>query len=195
MFQLGSDFSQWPQPGSSSSTRAADQSSPIILSPYEIQRHQQRMQLHEQLRGGGRVTRRDEVTGTETRSELIIRNASLSDNGTYHCEASNKAARAVSNFTLHVTSVVDAPEILQVKVLCLHEVKQLEDRIVLPHTCFAGYLSPPLSPKRLHPTLAAPTFKVVGLARGQTHTNTTLGRHTQTHFKWERAGAGSYFLF
>ena len=49
------------------------------------------------------------------RSELLIQNTSLEDNGTYHCEARNKAARAVSNFTLHVTSVIDAPEILKVK--------------------------------------------------------------------------------
>ena len=49
-----------------------------------------------------------------SRSELLIQNTSLEDNGTYHCEARNKAARAVSNFTLHVTSVVDSPEILKV---------------------------------------------------------------------------------
>jgi len=40
---------------------------------------------------------------------------SAEDNGTYHCEASNKAGAAVSNFTLVVSSLHDdAPKIMQV---------------------------------------------------------------------------------
>ncbi len=42
-------------------------------------------------------------SGLETRSELLVRNASAVDNGTFYCRAENKADRIVSNFTLHVT--------------------------------------------------------------------------------------------
>ena len=41
--------------------------------------------------------------------------SSIQDNGTYFCQAENKAARTVSNFTLHVTDSVDSPTILQVQ--------------------------------------------------------------------------------
>ena len=54
-----------------------------------------------------RIVRLDRVShgGMETRSELLIRNASsLSDNGTFHCQAQNKAAKTISNFTLHVSN-------------------------------------------------------------------------------------------
>ena len=37
------------------------------------------------------------------RSELFIRGTGPADNGTYRCQAENKAATATSNFTLHVT--------------------------------------------------------------------------------------------
>ena len=51
----------------------------------------------------------------ETRSELFIQKTGLADNGTYHCQAENKAARVVSNFTLHVTDAgASAPTILEV---------------------------------------------------------------------------------
>ncbi len=52
---------------SSRSGRPADQSSPIILSPYEIQRHQQRMQQQQQQDKQLRVIRRDQVGEGETR--------------------------------------------------------------------------------------------------------------------------------
>ena len=55
-----------------------------------------------------------QVSHGETRSELLIQNTSAGDNGTYHCQAENKAARSVSNFTLHVTMHVDPPKILKV---------------------------------------------------------------------------------
>ena len=37
------------------------------------------------------------------RSELFIQGTGPADNGTYRCQAENKAATATSNFTLHVT--------------------------------------------------------------------------------------------
>ena len=62
-----------------------------------------------------RVIRHDDLAGSgETRSELLIQQTSIQDNGTYFCQAENKAARSVSNFTLHVTDSVDSPTILQV---------------------------------------------------------------------------------
>jgi hypothetical protein len=51
------------------------------------------------------------------RSELVIEHTGAGDNGTYYCQAENKAARSVSNFTLHVTDRdfnPDGPTILQV---------------------------------------------------------------------------------
>ena len=45
--------------------------------------------------------------GGNIRSELFIQGTGPADNGTYRCQAENKAARATSNFTLHVT---DRPE-------------------------------------------------------------------------------------
>ena len=61
------------------------------------------------------MIRHDDVTGTgESRSELLIQQTNAHDNGTYYCQAENKAARSVSNFTLHVTNSVDSPTILQV---------------------------------------------------------------------------------
>ena len=72
-----------------------------------------RPELHQRIR----VIRHDDVTGTgESRSELLIQQTSPNDNGTYYCEAVNKAASSVSNFTLHVTDSVDAPTILQVRI-------------------------------------------------------------------------------
>ncbi len=69
---------------------------------------------------GGRVVRHDVVSADgETRSELLIVDTSEADNGTYHCRAENKAARAVSNFTLHVVSgsgAHGAPKILHLKL-------------------------------------------------------------------------------
>ena len=63
------------------------------------------------------MIRHDDVTGTgESRSELLIQQTNAHDNGTYYCQAENKAARSVSNFTLHVTNSVDSPTILQVYV-------------------------------------------------------------------------------
>ena len=44
----------------------------------------------------------------------MIQQTNIHDNGTYFCQAENKAARSVSNFTLHVTDGVDTPTILQV---------------------------------------------------------------------------------
>ena len=41
--------------------------------------------------------------GGNIRSELFIQGTGPADNGTYRCQAENKAARATSNFTLHVT--------------------------------------------------------------------------------------------
>ena len=62
-----------------------------------------------------RVIRHDDLAGSgETRSELLIQQTNIKDNGTYFCQAENKAARSVSNFTLHVTDSVDSPTILQV---------------------------------------------------------------------------------
>ena len=73
-----------------------------------------RLQHHEKLQRI-RVIRHDDVTGTgESRSELLIQQTNSHDNGTYYCQAENKAARSVSNFTLHVTDSVDSPTILQV---------------------------------------------------------------------------------
>ena len=62
-----------------------------------------------------RISRHDEIADGETRSELLIQDAASNDNGTYHCQAENKAGRSVSNFTLHVISHVDSPKILQVR--------------------------------------------------------------------------------
>ena len=63
------------------------------------------------------MIRHDDVLGTgETRSELLIQKTSVNDNGTYFCQAQNKAATTISNFTLHVTNSVDSPTILQVKL-------------------------------------------------------------------------------
>ena len=45
--------------------------------------------------------------GGNIRSELFIQGTGPADNGTYRCQAENKAARAVSNFTLHVTDRTD----------------------------------------------------------------------------------------
>jgi len=56
----------------------------------------------------------------KNRSELVIEHTGVGDNGTYYCQAENKAARSISNFTLHVTDREfnpDAPTILQVKGL------------------------------------------------------------------------------
>ena len=53
------------------------------------------------------------------RSELVIEHTGVGDNGTYYCQAENKAARSISNFTLHVTDRdlnPDAPTILQVRL-------------------------------------------------------------------------------
>ena len=74
---------------------------------------ERRPELHQRIR----VIRHDDVrTGSgESRSELLIQQTSPNDNGTYYCEAVNKAASSVSNFTLHVTDSVDAPTILQVR--------------------------------------------------------------------------------
>ncbi len=73
-----------------------------------------------------RVIRHDDVTGSgETRSELLIQHTSSDDNGTYYCQAENKAARSVSNFTLHVTDGTDAPTILQVLSQLYHDVTNL----------------------------------------------------------------------
>lgn len=64
-----------------------------------------------------RVIRQEDVTGTgETRSELLIQHTNVHDNGTYYCQAENKAARSISNFTLHVTDSVDTPTILQLRL-------------------------------------------------------------------------------
>ena len=41
--------------------------------------------------------------GGNIRSELFIQGTGPADNRTYRCQAENKAARATSNFTLHVT--------------------------------------------------------------------------------------------
>lgn len=72
-------------------------------------------QRHDQLQRI-RVIRHDDVMGTgESRSELLIQHTSPNDNGTYYCQAQNKAARTVSNFTVHVTDSVDAPTILQAR--------------------------------------------------------------------------------
>lgn len=62
-----------------------------------------------------RIYRHDIISDSETRSELLIHNTSVYDNGTYRCEAKNKAALSVSNFTLHVTDHIDTPKILQVR--------------------------------------------------------------------------------
>ena len=54
------------------------------------------------------------------RSELVIEHTGAGDNGTYYCQAENKAARSISNFTLHVTDrevASDGPTILQVRTL------------------------------------------------------------------------------
>ena len=45
--------------------------------------------------------------GGNIRSELFIQGTGPADNGTYRCQAENKAARATSNFTLHVTDRAD----------------------------------------------------------------------------------------
>ena len=45
----------------------------------------------------------DGMFGGNIRSELFIQGTGPADNGTYRCQAENKAARATSNFTLHVT--------------------------------------------------------------------------------------------
>ena len=70
------------------------ESSPIVFSRPDNKHFQ------------NRIVRLDRVyeDALETRSELLVRNASLLDNGTFHCQAENKAARIISNFTLHVTS-------------------------------------------------------------------------------------------
>ena len=75
---------------------------------------ERRPELHQRIR----VIRHDDElrSGTgESRSELLIQQTSPNDNGTYYCQAVNKAASSVSNFTLHVTDSVDAPTILQVR--------------------------------------------------------------------------------
>ena len=54
------------------------------------------------------------------RSELVIEHTGAGDNGTYYCQAENKAARSISNFTLHVTDrevASDGPTILQVRTV------------------------------------------------------------------------------
>eukprot|EP00095_Tigriopus_kingsejongensis_P009338 maker-scaffold247_size239117-snap-gene-1.26 protein:Tk09338 transcript:maker-scaffold247_size239117-snap-gene-1.26-mRNA-1 annotation:"PREDICTED: uncharacterized protein LOC103514474" len=64
-----------------------------------------------------RIFRHDVIISeTETRSELLLHNTSLQDNGTYHCQAENKAARSVSNFTLHIADHVVTPKILQLRL-------------------------------------------------------------------------------
>ena len=48
----------------------------------------------------------------------MIEHTGVGDNGTYYCQAENKAARSISNFTLHITdreASSDAPTILQVR--------------------------------------------------------------------------------
>ena len=81
---------------------------------------ERRPELHQRIR----VIRHDDVrTGSgESRSELLIQQTSPNDNGTYYCEAVNKAASSVSNFTLHVTDSVDAPTILQVRNFTVVEI-------------------------------------------------------------------------
>lgn len=66
---------------------------------------------------GVRFVRHDIIgEGGETRSELLIRNTTIHDNGTFHCQAMNKAATVRSNFTLHVTGGhTREPKILQVR--------------------------------------------------------------------------------
>lgn len=63
-----------------------------------------------------RIVRRDEVSAGEVRSELLIRDTKIQDNGTYHCQADNKADRAVSNITLHVLTGRDEPKILHLRL-------------------------------------------------------------------------------
>ena len=70
----------------------------------------------------------------ETRSELFIQKTGLADNGTYHCQAENKAARVVSNFTLHVTEGASAPTILEVMTALFHHTTTTRTvRVVLSH--------------------------------------------------------------
>ena len=71
-------FQNWPQPPESEHpSQSAYHSRPAGPS----------------VAGNPRITRRDRVSadGGETRSELLIREASAADNGTYHCRAENKA--------------------------------------------------------------------------------------------------------
>ena len=68
--------------------------------------------------------------GGNIRSELFIQGTGPADNGTYRCQAENKAARAVSNFTLHVTDRTDGGNlgsgtIMQVLVLKLFLNKEM----------------------------------------------------------------------
>ena len=58
----------------------------------------------------------------------MIQQTNIHDNGTYFCQAENKAARSVSNFTLHVTDGVDTPTILQVSHIITN--KRYEVQIV-----------------------------------------------------------------
>lgn len=79
--------------------------------------HRNSVQRHADQLQRIRVMRHDDVMGSgESRSELLISQTSPHDNGTYYCQAENKAARSVSNFTLHVTDSVDSPTILQVGI-------------------------------------------------------------------------------
>ena len=93
---------------------------------------ERRPELHQRIR----VIRHDDVrTGSgESRSELLIQQTSPNDNGTYYCEAVNKAASSVSNFTLHVTDSVDAPTILQVRNFTVVE-NQSKSLILIQYSC------------------------------------------------------------
>ena len=90
---------------------------------------ERRPELHQRIR----VIRHDDVrTGSgESRSELLIQQTSPNDNGTYYCEAVNKAASSVSNFTLHVTDSVDAPTILQVRNVTVVENQSKKSHFVI----------------------------------------------------------------
>ena len=50
------------------------------------------------------------------RSELIISNTSLADNGTYTCLAENKAGRVMANYSLHVSSLSASPRIMELRL-------------------------------------------------------------------------------
>ena len=63
------------------------------------------------------------------RSELFIQGTGPADNGTYRCQAENKAATATSNFTLHVTDraeggTLGGGTIMQVIIIKSFEARQ-----------------------------------------------------------------------